>query len=242
MTAVGIISDIHLRDDHSEAIIESLNAIQDTMSTTHEIAHIFVLGDLIEDSDSQTDRHHIELIQSLFADWDSPVTYLLGNHDILTLSTDLLSDTLKQDTFQGIQMVAGQPFVYLDSTAAGIANRGRIGPKQRGWLAESLPDGAIVLSHHPLGQFSLADNVWFQTYPERGRVWDRKEVLDIIADRARVTISGHIHQSSQCSFRGLQHFSVNAVSKETPSKPVSGNYAVLSVGDAGTVQLERNLV
>ena len=241
MTAVGIISDIHLRDDHSEAVIGSLNAIQDAMSTTHEITHTFVLGDLIEDSDSQTDREHIELIQSLFADWDSPVTYLLGNHDIQTLSTDLLSDILDQDTFHGIQTVAGQPFVYLNSTATGIANRGRIGPEQRAWLAESLPDDALVLSHHPLGQFSLADNVWFQPYPERGRVWDRKEVLDIIADRSRATVSGHIHQSSQCSFRGLQHFSINAVSKETPSRPVSGHFGVLSFGDTG-VKLERNSV
>lgn len=238
MTAVAIVSDIHLREGRTTAIAELLDTMGEQLAQ-HDIAHTFVLGDLVEDSDPQTDRHHIELVESIFSDWASPVTYLLGNHDILTLSTDTLGAILGQDRFYGVETVNGHPFVYLNSTAAGISNRGCIGPEQRTWLAESLPEDAIVLSHHPLGQFSLADNVWFQTYPERGRAWDRKEVLTILSDRARATVSGHIHQSSQCLFEGLKHFSINAVSKETPSKPVSGHYGVLSFGNDGGVQLER---
>ena len=232
MTSIGILSDIHLREEYATDIRERIFEIKDAYASTGDIAHTFVLGDLIQDSDPATDRAHLNQLRSIFDDWVSPVTYLLGNHDIGTLSKKAVSTILGQQQFHGTIQVDGHPFVYLDSTRPVIADRGEIGPDQRGWLETALPAGAIVLSHHPLGPFSLSTNVWFQHYAERANPWDRKETLDIIERNTRATIGGHIHQTSKEEFRSIEHFSINAVSKETPTKPVSGHYAILSVDDS----------
>lgn len=240
MPVVGIISDIHLRQEYNDEIIDALLEIKKVYQSHNEIVHTFVLGDLIQDATPKLDRKHLKQVQSIFDDWVSPVTYLLGNHDIGTLSKEDLATILDQQRFYGTVHVDGCPFVYLDSTERGIADRGRIGSDQRTWLANSIPSEAIVLSHHPLGPFSLANNVWFQNYPERGHPWDRKETLGILEGNTRATIGGHIHQKSRSDFCDISHFSVNAVSKETPTTPVSGNYGILSIG--ASVEFQRGCI
>jgi len=232
MTVVGIISDIHLRHEYHDEIINTLTKIKEVYQSQHEIAHTFVLGDLIQDSNPELDRKHLKQVRSVFDDWVSPVTYLLGNHDTGTLSKEEVASILDQPRFYGTVHIDGYPFVYLDSTEKEIADRGTIGTDQRTWLENSLPSEAIVFSHHPLGPFSLGNNVWFQQYPERGHPWDRKETLRILERNTRATIGGHIHQQSRSDFRDMSHFSVNAVSKETPTKPVSGHFGTLSIGES----------
>lgn len=232
MTVVGIISDIHLRQEYDDEIIETLLEIKEVYQSQNEIAHTFVLGDLIQDANPKLDRKHLKQVRSVFDDWISPVTYLLGNHDTRTLSKEDVASILDQPRFYGIVQVDGHPFVYLDSTERGIADRGFIGSDQRTWLADSIPSEAIVLSHHPLGPFSLRNNVWFQKYPERGHPWDRKETLRILEGNTKATIGGHIHQKSRTDFRDITHLSVNAISKETPTTPVSGHYGILSINES----------
>ena len=239
MTSIGILSDIHLREEYATEIYETLVAIREDYALNEKIAHTFVLGDLIQDSDPDIDRAHLNELHSIFSDWVSPVTYLLGNHDIGTLSKQEVATILSQEDFRGVTRVDGDPFVYLDSTQPTIADRGKIGTNQREWLRTNLPTDAIVLSHHPLGSFSLSRNVWFENYPERAYPWDRKEVLNIIERNARATVGGHIHQTSQNHSQRVEHFSINAISKETPTNPVSGHYGVLSVDNSITLEMRQ---
>jgi len=239
MTSIGILSDIHLREEYDTEIYETLVAIREDYALNEDIAHTFVLGDLIQDSDPDIDRGHLKELHSIFNDWVSPVTYLLGNHDIGTLSKQEVASILAQEDFRGLIRVDGHPFVYLDSTQPGIADRGEIGINQREWLSTSLPTDTIVVSHHPLGPFSLSRNVWFQNYPERAYPWDRKEVLNIIDRKARATLGGHIHQTSQTHSQRVEHFSINAISKETPTNPVSGHYGVLSLDNSISLETRQ---
>ena len=236
MTVVGIISDIHLRKEHHDEIINTLLKIKEAYRCHHEISHTFVLGDLIQDASPDLDRTHLEQVHSVFDDWVSPVTYLLGNHDIGTLSKEDVTSILDQPRSYGTVHVDGHPFVYLDSTDKNIGARGTIGIDQRSWLENSLPSDAIVFSHHPLGPFSLGNNIWFDQYPERGHPWDRKETLKLLEGTTRATIGGHIHQQSQSQFKDMDHFSVNAVSKETPTNSVSGHFGMFSVGESVDLQ------
>lgn len=229
MQSVALLSDIHLREEQQSEIIEILCKIKNDILAQTELGHTFIMGDLIEDSSSTQDREKLQILRDLFEKWPSEITYLLGNHDIETLSKSTVAEILGQDSFYGTIEISGHPFVYLDSTKVDVGARGALGVDQQNWLQESIPEDAVVLSHHPLGRFDITANAWFQEYPERAYLWDRKEVLDIIEDTAKATVSAHIHQAETIDRRGLTHYSLNAISKETPNKPVSGNYALYTI-------------
>jgi len=229
MQSVALLSDIHLREEHRSEIIEALQEIKNDVLAQTELVHTFIIGDLIEDSSATQDREKLHTLKDLFEKWPSEIKYCLGNHDIETLSKSTVGEILGQDSFYRTIEISGQPFAYLDSTKVGGGARGTLGVDQQNWLQESIPEDAVVLSHHPLGRFDITENAWFQEYPERAYLWDRKEVLDILTDTAKATVSGHIHQAETIDRRGLTHYSLNAVSKETPDKSVSGNYALYPI-------------
>lgn len=239
MTTIAILTDIHLRREFHDEILSALRSVHSTIQKQHDPDHLFVLGDLIEDARAELDRHHVQTVASVLESGEIPVTYLLGNHDAGTLTREDLSGILSQEGFYSRITVGDQPFVYVDSSRDGVGARGVLGPTQRSWLQEAIPEQSIILSHHPLGPFSLGENVWFRDYPERALLWDRKEVLTILEENAIATVSGHIHQTGKTQFRGLSHISINAFSKERPGKPVSGTYAILSVEDSRHLTVYR---
>jgi len=94
--------------------------------------------------------------------------------------------------------------------------------------------GALVLVHHPVGLVDLSENVWFDEFPERALLGDRKELLvELTArlDDVRATIAGHVHDTQLVDFWGLPHLTVGPLSKERPGKPVTGTYAEVVVDD-----------
>ncbi|WP_231852444.1 hypothetical protein [Haloquadratum walsbyi] len=50
MSTIGIITDIHLREAYHDEIIERLHKIKHEYMNTGQIAHTFILGDLLQDS------------------------------------------------------------------------------------------------------------------------------------------------------------------------------------------------
>ncbi|WP_096391813.1 metallophosphoesterase family protein [Halopenitus persicus] len=231
MTTVAIITDIHMRGAYRNDILCTLEDVQSRIIEEHDPEHTFVLGDLIQDVGRETDRRHLRTVASVLESGHAPVTYLLGNHDTGSLSREEVSDILGQDSFYGRVTVGNYSFVYLNSSQERYGVRGVLGPEQRSWFRGAIPGQSIVLSHHPIGPFSLANNVWFQDFPERALLWDRKELLEILDEDTIATLSGHIHQTERTTFRGLSHISINAFSKEHPDNPISGTYAVLSLED-----------
>ncbi|MFB6252051.1 MAG: metallophosphoesterase [Halobellus sp.] len=247
MSKVAIISDVHLRDDHASAVTDAIESTVETLAA-RDPDHTFVLGDLIEDGGSKAvDEANVARVRECLSGIPAPITYLLGNHDVEHLTRADLASILDQDDFYGTVEVGDVPFLYLDTTNEETPGaRGSVGRTQWNWLAETLsslkPARPVVLCHHPLGAFDLADNVWFSDYPERAVATDRKEVLDLItrSHGIRGTISGHIHQTELSRFRGIDHVSINAFSKETPDIPVTGTYADVRIDDRVVVDVERD--
>ena len=241
MTDVVFLSDIHLRSERREEVLGALEEIRTRIEAEYDPAHVFVLGDLIEDESARPDRRHLRAVRSVLeGGGDScPVTYLLGNHDIGSLSRTQLGEVLGQDRFYGRTTVDGQPFVYLDSTRDAPGPGGAVGPEQLSWLRESVPSGSIVLLHRPVVPFSLADNVWFRDSPEKALLRDRARLLEAIDGDAVGTVSGHIHRTERLRSRGFSHVSINAVSKERPTKPITGTYAVLSLDAPGELTVSH---
>lgn len=238
MTRLALLSDVHMRDEHATRLQAGLVRIVDRLAA-FDPDHTFVLGDLVEDGASgAADRESVRRVRSALDAAPFPVTYLLGNHDVVNLDRAAFADLLAQESFHGVVDVDGTPVVYLDSAWRRGGPRGELGADQRAWLRDRLGElsGALVLVHHPLGAFDLSENPWFADYPERAFLGDRKEVLDLIEEvgGVRATVSGHVHQTGLARFRGLAHVSLNAFSKEAPDVPFTGTFAEITVdGDLG---------
>lgn len=245
VTTIGLIADVHLRAGLADRLERELAGVRDRIAAA-EPDHCVVLGDLIEDGDDPaTDAAHVERVRSVLDDFDCPVTYLLGNHDVEQLSVERLGALLGQDRFYGVRQVGDVPLVALNSAwPAADGAPGWLGPAQRDWLADRAAAGdlrdALVVVHHPVGAFDLSENVWFRDYPERAYCVDRKSALAALADAdVRGTVSGHVHQAGRDDFHGVDHVSLNAFSKETPEKPFTGTYGLVECSAATTTVTER---
>jgi 3',5'-cyclic AMP phosphodiesterase CpdA len=240
MTRIGLVSDVHMRDGERESIDRGLRTVLDRLEG-FDPHRTFVLGDLIEDgTTAAVDRANVEAVVEAFEAATFPTTYLLGNHDVENLSRAALSAALDGQPRFGHVDVDGQDVVYLDSSAPRLAGaRGEVGGEQLEYLRELLPtlEGAILLVHHPVGYYDLRGNHWFGEFPERAFLGDRKELLEVVAGTGgvRATFGGHIHETRSTRFRGLDHATINAFSKELPDAPVTGTHAEVVVDDAISV-------
>lgn len=243
MARLALLGDVHMRAEHGDRIREELARAVDRLAA-FDPDRAFVLGDLIEDADgAAADRERVRRVRAVLDDAPFPVTYLLGNHDVVNLDRATLADLLGQRSFHGVVDVDGTPVVYLDSSwASPEGSRGHLGAVQREWLRERLQglSGALAVVHHPLGAFDLSGNPWFADYPERAFLGDRKEVLDAFAatGAVRATVSGHLHQTECVRFRGLPHVSLGAFSKAAPDVPVTGTYAEVVVDEGVDVAVK----
>ena len=242
MVRLAVLSDIHMRPDHAEAIEAALERVCDHLESTVHPDRVICLGDLIQhqDGDPATDERMLERVRETLAELSCPVTYLLGNHDVENLDRATIGTILGQRRFHGTATVDDVPLVFLDTSWASVAGaRGILGGPQLEWLATELPamDRTLVFAHHPIGFFDLAGNPWFESFPERAYFGDRREFLTLVRDHCdvRATLSGHIHATERVDFWDIPHCSIGAFSKSRPDVPLSGTYAVVSVEESISV-------
>ena len=242
MTRIGLVTDIHAREGEHDPIERELRAVVERLEA-FDPHRTFVLGDLIEDgATAAVDRAGVEGVVRTFERASFPTTYLLGNHDVENLQRRTLSDVFGGQPRFGHLSVDGRDVVYLDSSAPRLTGaRGEVGTEQLGFLRETLPalEDAILLVHHPIGDYDIRENYWFGEFPERAFLGDRKELLEVVAgsDAVRATFSGHIHETGSTSFRGIDHAVINAFSKELPDVPVTGTHAEVVVDDRIAVEV-----
>lgn len=55
-------------------------------------------------------------------------------------------------------------------------------------------------------------------------------LLDV-HESVRAVFNGHVHETHHARYRGIDHVTINAVSKETPDVPVTGTYAEVVLDD-----------
>ena len=212
---VGILSDIHLQRAHEEAVLTELDRALDRLDDA-DPDRLVVLGDLIEDEDRATDREYVRTVREALESVDTPVTYLLGNHDVERLSHEDLRESLGVERFYG--RIEGTDLFYLDSSAPERSGaQGAVGAEQLEFLDSELADaeGAVVFVHHPLGYRDLSGNHWFAEEPERAFCGNKREVNDVLARHDVVAVvNGHVHETAHVRYRGVHHLTVNAFAKE----------------------------
>ena len=234
---LGLISDIHLRSSDESVVLATLQDIVGHFNESYSPDRVVVLGDLIEDESPELDRTHCRQVVEALAELEAPVTYLPGNHDVETMSPDRLEEIVGNPLWGHIE---GTPLIYLDSSAPHLSGApGYVTEEQLAFLDNRLGtlDEAVLLVHHPVHHRSFADNVWFADAPERAICVNKRDVNNVLADHGnvRAVLNGHLHETHHCRYRGIDHFTINAVNKETPDSDVTGTYAEVDIGEPLTV-------
>lgn len=236
MVTFGIVADVHLQKPYVDETAAELERVVTAFNETVDPDAVVVLGDLIEHDDTKvTDQEHIEKVVSAFENCNAPVTYMLGNHDVMNLDRDEVVKLIDQEPWGSIE-VNGWDVVYLDSSAPRLHDaRGELDSDQLAFLEESLAetDSAIVFVHHPVHYHDLSENEWFAEYPEEAFCGNKKRVEDVL-DREHVhaVFNGHLHETHHAIVDGVDHVTLNAFAKQTPdNEGVAGTYATATVTD-----------
>lgn len=234
-TRIGLLTDLHCDYSDYEAfrseLITALTAIEDANAD-----HLVVLGDIIEHGKTPQDViTATENITSLITDTVSiPVTFIRGNHDVITTTGDAVPDS-PLPTTGTIDLGNNVTGIYLDTSSPEWPDaRGSLGETQVTFLENALDDAekAVVFSHHPLYHHSLARDGHFAEHPEAAFCHDKYRAQDVITEHDNVlaVVNGHTHITDYTEYNNTPCFTVNAFNNEKPGhESVNGSFELLDV-------------
>ena len=233
---IGVVSDVHMRSEYRAELTEELSGVVDRLEA-FDPDLVVALGDLVEDETAEPDREHVEVVRERL-DFGPPLRLLAGNHDVQNLSVETLR-SLFGSPLVGTRRIGGETLVFLNSAAQRLGDpRGELDGKSLELLAELEPDEPVtVFVHHPLHYRDLSDTVWWSTRPEAA-FCGNKRAANAILERlsVRCVINGHLHDPAYTRYRGIDHVTLNAFSKETPEKPITGTYAEIEIGETTRIE------
>lgn len=240
----GLISDVHLQSSHADQVERELAWVVDHFNDSFRPDVTVVLGDLIEDEGTaEADRRNIRRVTGTMKELDSPVRYLAGNHDVMSLSRGDLREAFDQE-LQGRLEVSGRTLAFLDSSAPRLADaRGELDEEglallERVLAAEPTP---VLFIHHPLGYRDVRENAWFAETPEQAFCGNKATVnrLFMRYGRPAAVFNGHLHDTGYTTYRGVEHVTVDAFGKWRPDSYIGGTYAEVTLNGQATVRVKR---
>lgn len=236
---VGVVSDVHMRSEHRGELLAELSRVAAQLRR-FDPDIVVALGDIVEDETPQLDRVHVESVREQLS-FGPPLRMLAGNHDVMNLSVETLS-SLFENPLDGVVRIGGETLVFLNSATPGFGDpRGEISDEQLRRLRRLDTDEAVtVFVHHPLHYRSLSDSVWWSTRPEQAFCGNKTAVNEVLESLpVRCVLNGHLHDTNHTRYNGIDHVTLNAFSKETPNRPVTGTYAEIEIDD--TVRIETKI-
>ncbi len=238
---VGVISDIHMRDEYKDEISKELReAVKGLSEFDPDL--VVALGDVIQQEDTaEEDRRNIEQVKQIL-DFDCPVRYMAGNHDSENLSNDELEDIFDNDLY-GIESYEGEKLAFLNTSSPWLSgSRGEVTEEQIEMLEDEMrkDEELTLFTHHPIHYHNVQDNYWWENYPERAFCNNKKEINRVLdPEKVKCVVNGHLHEEDLTSYEGIDHLTLNAFSKETPDKPVTGTYAEIKIGESIDIQVYK---
>lgn len=233
---VGVVSDVHMRSAYREALTDELSRVVDRFER-FDPDLVVALGDIVEDETAERDREHIELVREQLS-FGPPLRMLAGNHDVRNLSSETLQ-SLFGNPLGGTARIGGETLVFLNSAAPRLGNpRGEVDEGGIELLRRLDPDKPVtVFVHHPLHYRDLSETVWWSTRPEEALCGNKTAVNEILEGLSiRCVINGHLHDPAHTRYRGIDHVTLNAFSKETPDIPITGTYAEIEIDERVRVE------
>lgn len=230
---LALVADVHMRDRDRDAVARALERATERIER-FDPHRTVVLGDLIQDADHGADVGNVERVLEALAPLDP--RYLAGNHDVEHLSGEEFAELVGND-LGGHETVEGTDLVYLDTSAPHLPGpRSEVPDGHLELLGEVLADSdeALVFAHHPVHYRDISGNAWFGERPELAFASNKAWVQRVFDEHDGVlaTFNGHVHENVHARYRGVDHFTLNAVNKELPdSRRPTGTHALVTLGE-----------
>jgi len=228
MLKIAFISDVHIGPSGYHKGIQRkltenaepyLNKFVERFSKTKNIVFAVQLGDLIQDSDLETDRTNYQKGITIFNKSPKSVHHVVGNHELVNLSTEEIQQTLGLESLYYSFDLGHYHFVILFShvrfpeTPGGI-----ITDNQLVWLQKDLAitnKSTFVFTHQSLADQDLTGNPWFEGYPEDCLVENRVEVRRLLNASGKVAavVNGHLHWNHVDWHDGIPYITVQSATE-----------------------------
>jgi len=241
----GLITDVHYADKAPTTkrfYRESIAKMREAVAKFHEAKPAFVIevGDLIDEAPTaEGEIGHFKTIDAEYALLPCDRHYVLGNHDVWTLTKTQFLDAAGRKAAHYSFDNSGHHFVVLDSCyrTDGVAYGGKnfkwddtdVPAAQRDWLAADLKatgKPTIVFIHH---RTDIAD-------PHA--IKSGAEVRKILEESGQVlaVFQGHQHINAHNEINGIHY--VTMMATVDGSGETNSAYALLEVFADGTISVD----
>jgi Icc protein len=233
---LALLADIHLDDDNADWLLDDMADTVDRLERRYDPDRLVVLGDLIQEVSTEVDARNIRRIVDTLDRARTPVRWLLGNHDITTLSRERVVELLGNDRYG-----TDESLVFLDLSAPRLSGgRGELADEQLSFLERALATrtDALLFVHHPVHYHRLDHNPWFSRHPEEAFCGNKRAVQSLFDDRVAAVFNGHLHEMDFRVIDGVAHVTVPAFNRSIIGAGV-GAYATATLSDDGSLSVRQ---
>ena len=258
---IALIADVHAHDTNSpnehkvmvnwaERVTAFVNAANEwpadsIVNLGDYINGAFVMGAELGDlEDTERFPDILEEAVAVLTEFDGPVHYVVGNHDVYNLSKDqILAATGMDSTYYSFD-IGGFHFVILDAQFDKNENdyghiawmvQGLIPTVELEWLqadlaASSLP--TVVLIHQPLDSD-------FELLAGGPSVFNHLAVQDILVADGDVIVvfQGHTHEANHSEIDGIHYLTIAAMVDH--DEPIQPTWAMVTLdADTGSIAVD----
>lgn len=181
------------------------------------------LGDTIEDVNNRTiDIQSFNRAIKIFSQLKSPTHWLIGNHDIRTLTEKEIAKMLELKQMYYSFDHGSYHFVALSFELTGDHTRNleditaKVPKEQINWLKVDLSKTqkpTIIFIHYPLSDTNLKGNFWFESQPNKALISNRQQVRKVLKESKKVkaVFSAHQHWNKMNIHNGIPYFTVTSL-------------------------------
>lgn len=212
------------------------------MNTQEHPEFVVNLGDSIEDvKNKKGDTFYFKKAVELLSHLKMPVYYLIGNHDIKTLTDAEIAKLLGYRRMYYSFDSDGYHFIVLSfeqrsKNNSDLSDIDRIVPQmQLDWLIEGLKateKPTIVFSHYGLADDDMVGNFWFEKIPDKAVIKNRHEVRQILekSGNVKAVISAHQHWNRMLVHNNIPYYTVTSLVENFNNDGVAAEaYTIVSL-------------
>ena len=248
MLKIALISDIHngpVSGTKNGLVAPQLIGEFVEFVNTEEPDVVIDLGDRINSVNKPTDIKSLTEVATLFQQVLAPQVHILGNHDIDVLSVEDNAKILECSFDSRVETIAGHSLVYWNGNVHMDEETGlALDVSDITWLEETLESvayPAIVISHVPLDNDSMVDDLLFAEHMEKSHEHyppeQGKQCRDIIEQSGKVIVcfNGHTHWSVHRCIDGTPYVTLPSLTETLLTQP--DTYAAWTL-----LQIERESI
>ncbi|HLL61205.1 MAG TPA: metallophosphoesterase, partial [Candidatus Nitrosocosmicus sp.] len=195
----------------------------ENMNQAEHLEFVIVLGDFIEDVNNRDiDIDYFNKTCNLLSALKMPTHYMIGNHDVRTLSEDDIKKIINYERLYYTFDKGDYHFICLSFEMIGNHTkvlsdiRAEVSEEQREWLKNDLSQThkpTIVCIHYGLAEDDMKGNFWFESGSHNALLDNRTEVKQILerSGKVKAVISGHQHWNRMKVENGIPYFVVTSL-------------------------------